>query len=46
MTMSKDLKRKVLSEENKGSILALLTEVNNEGQVPSILKMFGKSGSS
>lgn len=43
--MSKELKRKVLSEEKKGSILALLAEGYSEHQVASILKISKDSGS-
>lgn len=37
--MSKELKRNVLIEEKKGSILALRVEGYNEHQVASILKI-------
>ena len=37
--MPKELKRKVLSEEKKGSILALLAEGYSERHVASILKI-------
>ena len=37
--MPKELKRKVLSEDNKGSILVLLAEGYSEHQVASILKI-------
>ena len=37
--MPKELKRKVLSEEKKGSVLALLAEGYSERQVASILKI-------
>lgn len=39
MTIPKELKRKVLSEENKGSILAFLAEGCSERQVASFLKV-------
>ena len=38
MTIPKELKRKVLSEEKKGSILALLAEGYSEHQVASVPK--------
>ncbi len=37
--MTKELKRKVLSEERKGLISGLLAEGHSEFQVASILKM-------
>lgn len=39
MTMPRELKRKVLSEETKASVVALLVEGHSERQVISILKI-------